>query len=57
MKEPEKRKLSDFLPSKKEPEKKPLLSNNDVEHLFDIYGYVTSIEIIKDNVLDIKDGE
>lgn len=47
MKEPQKRKLSDFLPTQKEPEKKPLLPDTEVEHLFDIHGYVTSIEVKK----------
>lgn len=50
MKEPKKIKLSDFEPKQKEPEKRPLKSEyGNVQHLYDEFGYVTSIEIIYEN--------
>lgn len=50
MKEPKKIKLSDFEPQQKEPIKRPLESNNpNTEHLYDDFGYVTTIEIKNEN--------
>jgi hypothetical protein len=47
MKEPKRIKLSDFNPNQKEPIRLPLKSETNVDHLYDEFGYVTSVEIIK----------
>ena len=58
MKEPKKIKLSDFEPQQKEPQKHRMLSDqqlvNNVQHLYDEFGYVTSIEIRNE---DIKNSD
>jgi hypothetical protein len=54
MEEPKRIKLSDFNPSRKEPIKLPLKSETNVNHLYDEFGYVTSVEIIKNE--DSKNG-
>jgi hypothetical protein len=53
MEEPQKRKLSDFEPKQKQPKKYRMLSDqqliHNVQHLYDEFGYVTSIEINNEN--------
>lgn len=46
MKEPQRIKLSDFESQQKEPIKRPLKSkNSNIEHLYDEFGYITTIKI------------
>lgn len=56
MKEPEKRKLTNFKSKQKEPQKHRMLSDqqiiSDVQHLYDEFGYVTSIGINYENTKD-----
>lgn len=50
MKEPKKIKLTDFESQQKEPKKRPLKpEHSNVQHLYDEFGYVTSIEINYEN--------
>ena len=46
MKEPKRIKLTDFESQQKEPKKRPLESSiENIEHLYDDFGYVTTIQI------------
>lgn len=47
-KEPRKIPLSDFISMRKEPKKIPL-TNNTEHKLYDDFGYLTSIQINKEN--------
>lgn len=49
MKEPKKIKLSDFVSNQKEPKKIPLEPVKNVEHLYDEFGYVLTIESKNEN--------
>lgn len=44
MREPKKIKLSDFISNQKEPSKIPLEPSKNIEHLYDEFGYVLTIE-------------